>query len=428
MKKSFYDWCIENARQDLLDRWDYELNPKAPNNVGCTSVDYWYFKCPVGQHESTPYKLTNVTRHVNSSVKCIKCNSFALWGIFNIGEDFLEKYWDYNKNKGIDPWELSYGSREEIYIFCQEKSYHESYKTKPSHFIAGFRCPYCSGAYIHKLDSFGQWAIDNICNDFLEKYWDYDKNKIDPMTLAKQSKTKIYIKCLNKEYHGSYTTYPGDFIYDNNRCPFCSCRSLHRFDSLGAVRSEALDTWSDLNEDTPFDIAPKSKQIRWFKCENNKHKDYKSRVYRANIRNFECPKCHSEQEDSYLQKMVDYYIEHTYDYEYLKEYDCTLECVNPMTGYVLPYDRELIIGDKHLIIEVQGYQHYNICLITRKSALERGVSVEKEFELQQYRDEIKKDYVLENGYEFLEIPYTCEGNESYKTLIDNKILSLTTQN
>ena len=26
MKKSFYDWCIENNRVDLLDRWDYNVN------------------------------------------------------------------------------------------------------------------------------------------------------------------------------------------------------------------------------------------------------------------------------------------------------------------------------------------------------------------------------------------------------------------
>ena len=428
MKKSFYDWCIENSRQDLLDRWDYELNKKSPVHVGFTSIEYWYFKCPKGEHESSPYKLVNVTRHVNSSVKCIKCNSFAYWGISNIGADFLDKYWDYSKNKHIDPWELPYGSGDEIYIFCQEKSYHESYKTCPSHFIGGYRCPYCTGRYIHKLDSFGQWGIENVCLDFLEKYWDYELNTVDPMDIGKSSHIKIYIKCQDKEYHGSYPTYPYDFVNSDNRCPFCSRRSLHPFDSLGALRPESLDVWSDLNDDTPFDIAPRSSQRRWFKCHNKKHNDYKSCVHRANNRNFECPKCHSEQEDSYLQKMVDYYIENTYSYQYLKEYDCSLECINPMTGYVLPYDRELIIGDKHLIIEVQGKQHYEICLITKKGALERGVSVEREFELQQYRDKIKKEYVLENGYEFLEIPYTCENNESYKTLIDNKILSITTQN
>lgn len=30
MKQSFYDWCMENNRKDLLDRWDYDLNKKSP--------------------------------------------------------------------------------------------------------------------------------------------------------------------------------------------------------------------------------------------------------------------------------------------------------------------------------------------------------------------------------------------------------------
>ena len=29
-KKSFYDWCVENNREDILDRWDYELNDCSP--------------------------------------------------------------------------------------------------------------------------------------------------------------------------------------------------------------------------------------------------------------------------------------------------------------------------------------------------------------------------------------------------------------
>ena len=31
--KSFYEWCIENSREDLLLRWDYELNGCSPKDV-----------------------------------------------------------------------------------------------------------------------------------------------------------------------------------------------------------------------------------------------------------------------------------------------------------------------------------------------------------------------------------------------------------
>ena len=43
--KSFEQWCIENNRQDVINRWDYELNGCSPKDV-CygTNKKYW-FKC-----------------------------------------------------------------------------------------------------------------------------------------------------------------------------------------------------------------------------------------------------------------------------------------------------------------------------------------------------------------------------------------------
>ena len=31
--KSFKQWCIENDRQDVLDRWDYDKNNKKPDEI-----------------------------------------------------------------------------------------------------------------------------------------------------------------------------------------------------------------------------------------------------------------------------------------------------------------------------------------------------------------------------------------------------------
>ena len=44
-----------------------------------------------------------------------KCNSFAYWGIDNICDDFLEKYWDYERNT-VDPWNVAYGSNKKVWI------------------------------------------------------------------------------------------------------------------------------------------------------------------------------------------------------------------------------------------------------------------------------------------------------------------------
>lgn len=280
-------------------------------------------------------------------------------------------------------------------------------------------------------NSFGQWGIDNICDDFLDKYWDYDKNTVNPMVIAKMSNCSVYIKCQEKEYHGSYSVYPYDFVGKGIRCPYCHMQKIHPLDSLESIYPNSLNFWSDKNECSPFDVAPKGSKKVWFKCDSKIHEDYLSRIYRAVNRNFECPKCHQDSVDSYLQKKVDEYISCNYSFQYNKEFECSSICINPLTGYQLPYDREIIINDKHrLLIEINGKQHYEICLHTKTDAAERGITPEEGFNLLQYRDKLKKEYALSHGYEFLVIPYWTESDDSYKTLIDNKIseiLSLTTQ-
>ena len=95
--KTFYDWCIENKRQDLLDRWDYKLNKCSPKDISYGTNKKYYFKCPNNIHSSASAKIIHITRN-NLVIKCLQCNSFAQWGIDNLGSDFLDKYWDYEKN------------------------------------------------------------------------------------------------------------------------------------------------------------------------------------------------------------------------------------------------------------------------------------------------------------------------------------------
>lgn len=354
MKMSFYDWCMRNNRQDLLDRWDYDLNNKSPKNRPFNTRVKTYFKCPCGNHQSTGIFLSMREKSGNYNIQCAGCNSF------------------------------------------------------------------------------GQWGIDNIGLDFLDKYWDYDKNTVNPMEIQKMSNKPVYIKCQEKNYHGSYLVLPYDFVAKNIRCPFCHMRQVHLLDSLGNNYPKVFDVWSIKNNDTPYDLAPGSNKKRWFKCHNGIHSDYLSLVYRAKDRNFECPKCHSDEDKSYLHKKVEQYINNNYEYHINTEYDCNLVTINPLTGYILPYDIEVVINDdKSLYIEVQGKQHFEICLLTKEDALERGCTPEEALANLQYRDKLKMDNVLLNKQYYLAIPYTAEHDESYKTLIDNKIheiLTLTQQN
>jgi len=284
--KSFENWCIENNRQDILDRWDYELNDCKPSEI-CygSSRKKYYFKCSKGLHFSELKIINSFISGQEGSLDCKACNSFAQWGIDNLGVNFLEKYWDYEKNKNINPWEIA-------------------------------KCA---------------------------------------------NKPKIWIKCQEKNYHGSYDITCNDFV-NNYRCPYCnnSNGKVHRLDSLGCLYPEVLEIWSDKNKKSPYDYSPMSGQEVYWKCLEGNHKDYKRSVRESNICDFRCPECVNERKESFLQEKVRLYLNEL-RYDVLHEKNCTIIAQNPKTKMYLRYDNEIILSNrKHLIIEVHGLQHYQV--------------------------------------------------------------------
>ena len=122
---------------------------------------------------------------------------------------------------------------------------------------------------------------------------------------------------------------------------------------------------------------------------------------------------------SELQDKVFNYLTKELNYKTNTEYDCNIVPINPLTGRKLPFDNEVV--DLKLIIEVHGLQHYEVTGFSMLRANQTGNTPEEEFEYRKQVDEFKKNYALENGYHYLEIPYWTKDDESYKELINNKI-------
>ena len=74
MGKTFKQWCDENNRQDLLDRWDYDKTGFAPEDITHASAKPVYFKCPAGLHESEMRKVFVITSGAQNNFICKKCN------------------------------------------------------------------------------------------------------------------------------------------------------------------------------------------------------------------------------------------------------------------------------------------------------------------------------------------------------------------
>ena len=88
--------------------------------------------------------------------------------------------------------------------------------------------------------------------------------------------------------------------------------------------------------------------------------------------------------------------------EFLKKYNVkyktqrdTLECINPDTGFVMPYDFELV--GKKVLVEVQGDQHRKY--IPRFHVTDDG------FQYQLKKDRYKREFAISRGYKLIEIWY-----------------------
>lgn len=89
----------------------------------------------------------------------------------------------------------------------------------------------------------------------------------------------------------------------------------------------------------------------------------------------------------------------------------TLQCINPKTNNILPYDFELV--DKKVIIEVQGDQHLHYIPYFHQT--------KDFFEYQKYKDKIKKDFAIKMKYIFIEIFYVDIENGNYKKVLSDYI-------
>lgn len=416
-KKNFEEWCIENGHKDFLDRWDYDKNKLLPSEISYTSHEKVYFKCPCSKHESSLYQLSSL--HNMKELRCKYCYSFAQRLIDLYGDDALEKYWDYDKNV-YDPWLISGSSKNKVWIKCINTDYHGSYEMSRDNILHGLGCPYCNHSRIHPKDSFGQKMVDKYGVENFKKIWNVEKNIVDPFTIPPSTrKYKVWLNCIDVEYHPPSHVYPNDVNNHIAYCSYCAKTKLCKEDSLGYKFPNVFDVWSDKNEKTPYDYFPTSNVKLWWKCYCGKHKDFQRNLTDANAGEFGCPECNNEATTSKLQNKVSNYIESKYHYKILHENKCNLKPRNPKTNILLKYDNE--IPDIKLIIEVNGQQHYEICGFTYMAANYYGTTAEEELENYKYRDKYKMDYAIKHGYSYLVVPYWTEKDESYKNLIDNKI-------
>ena len=213
--KTFHDWCIENNRMDLDERFDVDLNKCTTSDIGYKSGVKYYFKCPRGIHESELHTISAITSKPDMFVKCKKCISMAQFIIDNFGEDCLLRKWSTKNIKS--PWDIAAGSTQKIWLNCDNKDYHV-YEQCAGSLKLGLGCPYCNNKKIHPLDSLGALYPEVIDR------WS-DKNEKSPYEYAPHSSKRIWLKCPYGK-HEDYSQTVANAVKYHFNCPRCKYENM----------------------------------------------------------------------------------------------------------------------------------------------------------------------------------------------------------
>lgn len=159
------------------------------------------------------------------------------------------------------------------YIQVKHKYCGSTYEVIANNFInKDTRCSKCCGSYEKSFAYYIEQELRLDINDV----WDFEKNIVSPYHISKNSHNKVYIKCKEKYYHGSYKIRCSDF-YNGIRCSYCYSRKIHPLDSFGQHLKEnnLLHLWSDKNTIDPFTISRSNDKKIWMLCDKHDyHNDY----------------------------------------------------------------------------------------------------------------------------------------------------------
>ena len=196
---------------------------------------------------------------------------FYNWCFRNSRKDLLDE-WDYAKNDGLDPKNITAGSDIKVWWI---KSYDDpitgkhfdfSWKASVSKRVADRGCPYLSRPPQAIWPGFNDLATTN---PELIASWDMKRNRdelgLTPQTVSKGNRTKVYWICPT---HGSYMA-PIVGRARGGGCPYCAGKQVKvGSNDLATMRPDIAKHWdSERNGVGPESVTIGSTKQVWWKCD-----------------------------------------------------------------------------------------------------------------------------------------------------------------
>ena len=207
----------------------------------------------------------------------------------------LIEEWDYDKNKdlGVSPETVSYGSNKDVWWICSKGHGWNAPIARRSTQNRG--CPYCTNQKVLK-------GYNDLASKYpkLLKEWNYDKNDIKPDEILYGSARKVWWKCKDCGYEWETSV-----LYRTGRrktnCPKCApklnrekqlANQISNEGSFGDNYPELLEEW-DFEKNVsvdPYKIVAGSSEKVWWKCKKYGH-EWDAVVVSRTRMGTGCPTC-----------------------------------------------------------------------------------------------------------------------------------------
>lgn len=221
IKTTIKQWCIDNNRQDILERWDYKLNDVSPDNVAAYSKTKRYLKCPKGIHVSELYDMDYLCRHPEYKAGCRSCNSFAQYIIDQHGEEYLNKIWSEKNEKS--PWDYTHASQQKVWFNCLDNPEH-IYKQIISNRTKDCMCPLCNNKNTYTKIDYNH-SLGVVCPKSIN-VWS-EKNEKTVYDYAPHSGKYAWWKCENG-IHDDFSRKICNSYIRGFKCPYCAQENKYR--------------------------------------------------------------------------------------------------------------------------------------------------------------------------------------------------------
>ena len=243
---------LVSSNAQLMAEWNWEKNiglDPSLLTLGSNKKAWW--KCHEGHEWQT------LIYHRSKGSNCPFCTGKKVFLGFNdlqtINPD-LAKEWNYDKNNGLTPSEVTPSSNKKVWWKCSKG--HE-WESTINHRTSGRRCPYCFSKTVLK----GYNDLQTI-NPTLAKEWNYDKNdKLSPTEVMSNSDKKVWWKC-HKGHEWQATVYSRN---KGSACPVCNSErntSLPEYALLYYLKKSGVDAIHSYKElGYELDIYIPSKKI-----------------------------------------------------------------------------------------------------------------------------------------------------------------------